>query len=268
MHQFWFQGADKVPPKYHASMQRLRELNPEWDHHVWEDRDLRAACAEVGPDALQAYDRARIMHQKIDLGRMCMLYVHGGVSLDMDIQPLRPLSDIPGIERVHQLTLSLLPLSSFESIFATRACHKFRDDQICSAVNNACLIAPPRDPALLHVIRYCSSQLLHEKPRGIDVDSVARTTGPMAVAHALMSMPPGLKATMLPARYLEPCIGADAHCRPGADAVLYHQHDNTWVPGELTAFFTLYFEAKHNWELVLVAVVLALLAYRMLRRRR
>lgn len=271
MHQVWFQGRDRVPAKYHASMRRLRTLNPGWQHHVWADADLRQACALVGPDVLEAYDRATLMHQKIDLGRMCVLYVHGGITVDMDIQPLRPLSAIPGLRDVTRLTVSLLPLNSFESYMAYNLrCLRFDGGQTCSAVNNACIIAPPHDPALLHVIRHCANQIVAVDPRGVNATALMNmTTGPVQFGRVLADLPPGLKVDMLPARYLEPCIGHDAYCVPGREAVVHHQHDNTWLPQHTGMLYKLYFHAKHNWELLAAAQAAVLLAVLMwLTRRR
>lgn len=257
IHQFWFQGADQVPPPYQTNMQRLRHLNPGWRHRVWSDADMRAACEALGPRVLEAYHRATSMHQKIDLGRMCVLYVHGGITVDMDTLALRPIDSLPGLDGIDRLAVSLLPINSFEAMIDNMQCLPLHPGRRCSAVNNACLLAPPRDPALLHIIWHCAERILRTGSSLPTFLLVNDTTGPKQLGEALLTLPSRDMVIVLPSEYFEPCIGLDAHCAPSARSILYHQHDNSWMPAPLTTLFGLWYHLKHYWPLVLGAALVA-----------
>ena len=261
IHLIWFQGADQIPPKYLANIQRLRNLNPGWSIQVWSDAGLRAAAAALGVD--RAYDAATVMHQKIDLGRYCVLYIHGGITIDMDTWALRPLDTLPQLRTLDRLAASEAATNSLESALATMRCvHVAGAAGLCSLINNACLLAPPQDPALMHVIQACSQKLLDPPSSWSTEFLVNDTTGPWRVTKAIHQLPAGA-VTILPNAYFEPCVGSDPYCVPPPQAILSHQHDNTWLSSGLKAFFPVWYHLKHHWALVLfLTLALWLLARR------
>ena len=262
-HLIWFQGADHIPPKYLASLQRLRSLNPGWNVQVWSDAGLRAAAAALG--VAQAYDAATVMHQKIDLGRYCVLYMHGGITIDMDTWALRPLDSLPQLRTLDRLAVSMAPTDSLESAVSRRSCvHLPGTSQLCSYANNACLLAPPQDPALLHIIQTCSKKLLDPPATNNAWLKVHATTGPDTFTQAVVSLPAGM-VTILPNTYFEPCSGHDPYCVLPPEAIITHEHENTWIPSGLKALAPFWYHLKQHWALVLF---LALALWLMLRRRR
>lgn len=254
VHQVWFQGADQMPPKYAANMQELRRLNPGWRHRVWADADLRAAAAALGVG--RAYDAATLMHQKIDLGRLCLLYLHGGITVDLDVRALKPLDTLPGLQSIDRLAVSLIPTNSAESAVMSMGCPRIPGSgQMCSIANNACLLAPPQDPALMHVIRHCAARLLRPPASWGKEALVNSTTGPGALTQAITTLPSAGMVTILPHTFFEPCIGSDPYCRLPAEAILDHRHDNTWISPRLKALIPLWYHLKRHWPLLLAAAL-------------
>ncbi len=261
VHLIWFQGIEHLPPKYQANLRRLRGLNPGWQIRVWSDAELRAAAAALG--VAQAYDAATVMHQKIDLGRYCILYIHGGITVDMDTWALQPLDALPGLQAIDRLTVSMAPLNALESAtFNLNCVHVPGTNQLCSFINNACLLAPPQDPALMHIIRHCSEKLLNPPTTWGKELLVNETTGPWRITTAIHQLPTGM-VTILPHTFFEPCIGSDPYCVLPPEAILAHQHDNTWIASGLQTAGSLWFHVKHYWTLALFLT----LALWLLRRR-
>lgn len=262
IHYIWMQGREQVPPKYRANMDATARLNPGWELRVWTAADTRAAAVALG--AGDAYDAASTMHQKVDLGRYCLLYIHGGITMDMDTRALRPLSDLPGLDAIDRLAVSPVPANSLESATVHLHCYRIpASGQTCTLVNNACLLAPPRDPALLHVIRHCAAQTLRHRTAWTNETLINSTTGPQAVTNAVASLPsPGMVA-VLPGAYFEPCCGYDPYCTPGPEAIMHHEHDGTWMSSPVRAALPLWYHAKHHWPALLAAA----LAIWLLRRR-
>ena len=231
-------------------------LHPGWHRVLWDDAGLRNACRHTSSKALAAYDAATVMHQKIDLGRMCALWCHGGAFMDMDVLPLKPLESIPGLVDADRLVVSASALGPFEQTIM-RMLH-----QGDHALTNAFLLAPPQDPALLFIIHYCCDKILSDgSARGTDWSIIAKTTGPAVVGAAVANLPSANMVQILDSRYFEPCIAFNRRCKPHADSVVYHTHSGTWIPNALTKLFVAYYEVKHYVTQLALPLLLLLLFF-------
>lgn len=139
-HQIWFQGWEKLPPKYIIDVKKLSILNQNWEHMKWDEESLRAECEKFSRKALDKFDRFDNMIQKIDFGRYIVLYNYGGVSVDCDAECLRPLDKIPGFDR-HDLIISKNPLNNTENMITTYGLSKgiviMNNATLCCSKNNS-----------------------------------------------------------------------------------------------------------------------------------
>ena len=129
IHQSW--KTHSTPPKWDAARRSCAELHPGergWEVRLWSDGELREAVREaalriagggggggahvsgssslssssssqlppVARDLLNAYDSYPNPVQRADISRYAVLFLHGGVYLDLDVQCERPL-DSPGL---------------------------------------------------------------------------------------------------------------------------------------------------------------------------
>ena len=109
IHQIW--KSHSTPAKWDAARKSCADLHPKeraWTTRLWDDVELREAVAEAalrlaGPGAssldsspvakalLSAYDSYPNPVQRADISRYAVLYLHGGVYLDLDVQCERRL---------------------------------------------------------------------------------------------------------------------------------------------------------------------------------
>lgn len=90
LHQIWIQGAP--PERFCPSRDRWRSLNAGAELETWADPQIRRLIREDwGNPALRFYDGLRLPVQRSDLGRLAILWRHGGIYLDLDFVPLRPI---------------------------------------------------------------------------------------------------------------------------------------------------------------------------------
>lgn len=81
-----------LDPRMQAAVQSWIDLNPEYEHQLFDNEDCRNFIAEYFSDrVLNAYDNLRPGAYKADLWRYCFLLVHGGVYVDIDTTCLMPL---------------------------------------------------------------------------------------------------------------------------------------------------------------------------------
>ena len=82
IYQTWF--TKNLPSKMKERVNILKLQNPEFNHYLYDDDD----CYEFiknnfSKDVLNAYDSLIPGAYKADLWRLCILYINGGIYLDM-----------------------------------------------------------------------------------------------------------------------------------------------------------------------------------------
>ena len=99
--QVWFQGEKNLSNKnFQQNVINWKVLNPEWNYHFVTDAELRTSCKSYSDKCLQTYDNFSVLHQKIDFGRYVLLYLHGGLYVDMDMYAFRSLDKNENISHI------------------------------------------------------------------------------------------------------------------------------------------------------------------------
>lgn len=245
IHQIWFQGGHAIPEKYHTDMARLKSINPDWQHIVWDDSTMRALCKRVDPRYLECYDSYKYMHQKIDFGRCVALYVHGGISVDMDVEALRPFSSLKDVM-----------VDSKYLVVSENSLHMYWFEKkilgMKKYLNNSTFACAPGHPSMKRLIEcmVLAKNSLHTGNKFLDIQ---RTTGPCIVSSVLSDDP---NVFVLPYWVFEPCTIAKG-CKVRPRAVLNHKHDATWVsmsPGALQIMYWIW-----EYRILVYATLLGLL---------
>ena len=93
IHQIWL-GGKPVPPQDQQWADGLKALHPTWQYRLWTENELPGLFS-ADPFGIQAaVDRAYNYGYQSDLLRLLILWRHGGVYLDTDIEGLRPLDPL------------------------------------------------------------------------------------------------------------------------------------------------------------------------------
>jgi hypothetical protein len=113
-----------LPPLMDKNRNRMLELNTEFEYILMDDEECRDFIdTYFNDDVLNAYDRLIPGAYKADLWRYCVLYIHGGIYLDIK---LRPSDDF-----------RLIELTNDEHFVLDRE-EYFKPDTI--GIYNACLV--------------------------------------------------------------------------------------------------------------------------------
>jgi hypothetical protein len=85
IHQTWH--SKTLPPKMAECVNKLKRENPEFEYYLYDDADCREMIrTHFDSSVLDAYDRIIPGTFKADLWRYCVLYIEGGVYLDIKFQ--------------------------------------------------------------------------------------------------------------------------------------------------------------------------------------
>jgi mannosyltransferase OCH1-like enzyme len=124
----------ELPENMRKNIDELKKTNPEFSYHLYDDNDCRTFIKNnFNLEVLRAYDNIVPGAYKADLWRYCVLYLHGGIYLDIKF---RCVNDF-----------KLIELTKKEHYVKDRDGY-FRTIGIYQAV----MIQKPFNPLLLHCI--------------------------------------------------------------------------------------------------------------------
>jgi mannosyltransferase OCH1-like enzyme len=92
IHHIWI-GPDPLPARHRSWIEGWRRHHPGWKHRLWTEENL--PDDPIRPEIL---DRLRAPVERADILRLEILFRHGGVYVDTDLECLRPLDDLLGEE--------------------------------------------------------------------------------------------------------------------------------------------------------------------------
>lgn len=82
-------------PNCESVRQEIQRLNPEYKMELYDDNDMAAFIqAHFDKVVFECFRMLNVGAAKADFWRYCVLYINGGVYLDMDSDILRPLSEL------------------------------------------------------------------------------------------------------------------------------------------------------------------------------
>ena len=91
-----------LPPQMSKAVNTIRILNPGFNYFLFDDNDCREFIkTHFKPDVLDAYDRLVPGAYKADLWRYCVLFIHGGIYMDIKYTPLNGFKFINLTEKEH-----------------------------------------------------------------------------------------------------------------------------------------------------------------------
>ena len=93
LHQIWL-GGKPIPKRWADFSERLRQMHPAWEYRLWTDADLPELFAADPFKLERHFDRCPNFGFQSDLMRLMILWQVGGVYLDTDCEPLRPLDGL------------------------------------------------------------------------------------------------------------------------------------------------------------------------------
>lgn len=101
IHHIWLQGQSSVPENLRALQKECIAINHNAQFVLWDAPTIEELIMATFPDLLPLFRKPRPHAQQSDIGRYVILYVFGGVYLDMDYQCYKSIGlllDNPGVD--------------------------------------------------------------------------------------------------------------------------------------------------------------------------
>lgn len=97
-----FQTWDNLTPRMRWEIQRIKKMNPQFKHRVFTDRQcLEFIRKHFEPQVATAYQRLIPAAYRADLWRYCVLYIHGGIYMDIKYVPNNNFSFMELVDAEH-----------------------------------------------------------------------------------------------------------------------------------------------------------------------
>ena len=181
---------DELPAEIKANIERIKSLNPQWEHRFYEDADvLRYIERHSGPRMLRACRRINPRYGVMlaDVFRYLAVYREGGVYLDVKSTVTRPLDEVLSPDDSYLL-----------SQWRNRLGERYRgwglypdlERIIGGEFQQWHIIAVPKHPFLARVIQDVLFNMEHYHPGWFDVGAmgVLRVSGPICYSLAIAPM--------------------------------------------------------------------------------
>ena len=94
--QIWVQkdgGAPRIPEVQLRYMEKMRKLNPSFQHMFFNGDDIDTFFKNNYPEYYSTYQQLPVFIQKLDFFRYLAIYHYGGLYFDMDVEPIKPLDE-------------------------------------------------------------------------------------------------------------------------------------------------------------------------------
>jgi len=252
IHQIWWQGSGVVPGKYTGNQKKWRSLNPDMSYMCWDAEKIMPTVQKNFPRLTPVFHVLPYLVQKVDLAKYVLLYLYGGIYVDMDMEPVKPLREL----MENNMTAGCIVARHNTEYMMTLLCMciGLRDSPLINNAVIACSSGNAMMKELIGVcVEACGRRLYTYLPRVI---SINLTTGPVIFTQVVQARKGrgdgGL--VILPAHSFEPCNIFGKCSAETGEVFAIHRLDASWATGEKQLAIFL-----HRYGLLVLSVILLII---------
>ena len=148
IYQTWY--TKNLPNRMKERVNLLKKQNPAFEHFLFDDNECREFIQNhFSTDVLNAYNSLIPGAYKADLWRLCVLYINGGIYLDIKLNCINNFRLIELTEQNHFVLDRIPPLTIYNALIACQKGHPFlllAINKIVDNVKNKYYGGSPLDP--------------------------------------------------------------------------------------------------------------------------
>jgi mannosyltransferase OCH1-like enzyme len=222
IHQIWYQGEDKIPEKYKKYRKSIKDLHPNTTIITWDEKSITDLISTFYPDYYHWFNSLPLMIQKIDVAKCLILYIWGGVYVDMDIEAIKPLNELYEKDKI---VVGEQGVNYIENLFLQLFLKLSRP-----LLNNGIIFSPPKHPFWEFYIPFLIDTI-NIKPyileKMINELYVIVTSGPANLTAGITYYPNQEEIKIIEPKYLEPTLKS-TNTDKFSDSYIIHHHTLTW----------------------------------------
>lgn len=260
IHQIWFQGEENIPEHLKVYHKSWIDMNPKYEVKVWDEKSIQEVLIKFNDkETTDMYNNYVYMIQKIDLAKYVILYIYGGIYIDMDIKCLKPITD--EFLGDNDVILSELVYNFFHASLFVCVGHNAME----KIINNGVIMTVPKHPILLYTIEQAKknkNSFYYNINKPIYVFS---STGPICLTLAtkkFKSENESSKIKIIDETYFEACDLIQVNneeCKFPEHAIGVHLYENSWLNTSDNIFISIVsFIVKYKYLFIFLIVFLIL----------
>ena len=238
------------------------QINPEFNYILWCEDNIKNLVRKYYREYYNFFLKMTFI-QKIDFAKIIIIHFYGGIYLDCDIKPIKPI-----ISLISNLPSNRLIISEAAKLnyFENNILEKIFKIPNSIKINNGVLISSRNNKLLL---KLCNEIILRINNKNIGIINyfltnnsqidTMRTTGPACITSFVNENLDKNKIIIINNQLFEPCLGSNIFCRETELSYGKHLHKSYWfMDGYFYNFSYMYFIFRKYW---LLFVILLLIFY-------
>lgn len=221
----------QVPEHWKSSPASIKKHMPDWEYYLVTDEEMDQIVKIHFPDFYPIWKAFPYPIQRVDAWRYCMLYLYGGIYLDLDFELLQPLDQL---------------FTSDNQVYLVNS------GNLSSVYTNAFLASQPGAPIWLEMIEYMKNPTALKWYHNVSKHlKIMYSTGPLALDYVARRS----KTTIgvLPTVLITPCnVCKLSRCKAMKNAWVRQLEGNSWHSWDST----LYNFCFCNWKIILPVLIL------------
>lgn len=228
IHQIWIQGIDKLPDHLKVLHDKCKVVNNNFKHEFWDEPKILALLNIYGTHYVDTYNAYTIWAQKADFARYCILNIHGGIYLDMDMDCRKNLS----------------PFLSYKLFFTTDSMFIFSKRYL-----NGIIGVVPNHPVFGYIFANLFERVNYRK-------NVTYSTGTKLFYDSVqqyIDKSGDNDITVVDSKYLHPCgIFSNDKCKYKCnDCYVIHMNNSSWSP----FIRVVQYSVKNMWLIIIIIFI-------------
>lgn len=258
--QVWYQGCNKIQKEeFKINMDNWKKSNNGWNYYCIDDKTMEKACLKFSKRCHDAYKMSKIMHIKIDLARYVLIYLYGGMYVDIDAYLLRSLNDSKHIkDLIYKYEVENKNIIGI-SICKTNILESYLYVGHNNIYNNGIMFSSPNNPTMKRFIDYIIDEINKYKD-SILVENyiVTNSTGPNVLNRFFRKKENIIDTDifLFSPTIFEPCdIGQQ--CEITKDTISIHLFESSWIPKYLKVLLRFYIIFRPMFiPLIIILIIL------------
>lgn len=166
IHQVWEGRTEpSMPTRLQILARSWKRNNPDWEYHLWNGKEMDELVETYFPEYLTLYKGFPYSVQRWDTIRYMILYLYGGVYVDLDSECFRPIDNL---------------LKNKVMCFGEEPPSNNVYPDIDLLIGNAFMASEPKHESWLKILKEIQKVMKQEHPK--DGRAVVYTTGPLMLS--------------------------------------------------------------------------------------
>jgi mannosyltransferase OCH1-like enzyme len=269
IHQIWFQGADFIPKHLVTYQNSWKEKNPDYQYMFWDMNSIKDLIKQANVVWItETYDNFPLMIQKIDFAKYIILYLVGGIYIDMDMKCLKPLNSLLELPNMNN---KKVVVSNLTFDFIQRVIFLLTGNfNIRNIVNNGIIMCEAKHEIILNTIKYVYQNKDNFFKNKSNFLYIFYSTGPLALSNALIDYTNKNKNKLdeieiLDQDYFEGCDLGDIknnNCKIPEKAIGIHYYEASWNSKYENHLVKYYYFIKDNFLIIILLLIVLYYLYK------